>query len=108
MASVNWAHYTIVDPLNPGQSRVLTFRETETNPFTWFGKALSVSILPDRLPSIDLPPGGAFFRAIEVTGVVYRTEGTSEILQTLVDITYQNRGSDPIPYYDVFLGLISE
>ena len=104
MASVNWAHYTIVDPLNPGQSRVLTFRETETNPFTWFGKALSVSILP----SIDLPPSAVFFRAIEVTGVVYRTEGTDQILQTLVDITYQNRGSDPIPYYDIFLGLISE
>ena len=102
MASVNWAQYTIVDPVNPGQSRVLTFREANT--FNWFGKALSVSILP----SIDLPPSAVFFRAIEVTGVVYRTEGTDQILQTLVDITYQNRGSDPIPYYDIFLGLISE
>jgi hypothetical protein len=47
-------------------------------------------------------------RALEVTRVVYRSETSSGTLLHFVDVTFKNSGIDPIPEYDIYLGIISE
>lgn len=79
-----------------GQSRAATFSENAG--FQWFGKALSVSVMPFDASNQN--------RAIEITQVVHRSTGSN--LNRTVEITYRNTGVDTIIIYYIVLGIIRE